>query len=106
MAETRDLSTILDAKIPIIVIESPDEQRVLALLLRFAMKRGLSFCEWRVTTPRAPGKSRCAALTDRRRQRRRAGTSGPGSEIGKMGIAANSGRQHADIVENATVTEQ
>jgi hypothetical protein len=49
MAETGDLSTILDAKIPIVVIESPDERRVLSLLLRFAMKRALSFYEWRVT---------------------------------------------------------
>ena len=49
MAETRDLSKLLDAKIPIIVIESPDERRVLALLLRFAMARTLSFYEWRVT---------------------------------------------------------
>ena len=49
MAETGDLKRILDAKIPIIVIESPDERRVLALLLQFAMKRALSFYEWRVT---------------------------------------------------------
>ena len=49
MAETRDLSLILDAKIPIIVIESPDERRVMALLLRFAIHRGLSFYEWTVT---------------------------------------------------------
>jgi SpoVK/Ycf46/Vps4 family AAA+-type ATPase len=40
---------ILDARIPIIVIESPDERRVLALLLRFAMQRQLTFYEWRVT---------------------------------------------------------
>ena len=49
MAETGDLSTLLDAKIPIIVVESPDERRVLGLLLRFAMKRALAFYEWRVT---------------------------------------------------------
>lgn len=49
MSETKDLATILDAKIPIVVIESHDEQRVLALLLRFAMKRSLSFFEWRAT---------------------------------------------------------
>ena len=49
MAETKDLGMILDAKIPIIVIESPDERRVMALLLRFAISRGLSFYEWSVT---------------------------------------------------------
>ena len=49
MAETKDLGMILDAKIPIVVIESPDEIRVLALLLRFAMQRQLSFYEWRST---------------------------------------------------------
>ena len=49
MAETKDLGMILDARIPIIVIESPDERRVLALLLQFAMKRALSFYEWRST---------------------------------------------------------
>ncbi len=49
MAETKDLGMILDARIPIVVIESPDERRVLALLLRFAMQRQLSFYEWRVT---------------------------------------------------------
>ena len=49
MAETKDLGVLLDAKIPIIGVESPDEQRVLALLLRFAMHRGLEFREWTVT---------------------------------------------------------
>ena len=49
MSETKDLATILNAKIPIVVIESHDEERVLALLLRFAMQRALSFYEWRVT---------------------------------------------------------
>ena len=29
MAETKDLGMILDANIPIIVIESPDERRVM-----------------------------------------------------------------------------
>lgn len=49
MADTKDLSLILDAKIPIVVVESHDERRVLALLLRFAMQRQLAFYEWRVT---------------------------------------------------------
>jgi len=49
VSDTRDLGLILDACIPIIVIESPDERRVLALLLQFAMQRGLPFSEWSVT---------------------------------------------------------
>ncbi|MGD8833171.1 MAG: AAA family ATPase [Pseudomonadales bacterium] len=49
MADTKDLSLILDARIPIVVVESHDERRVLALLLRFAMHRQMSFYEWRVT---------------------------------------------------------
>jgi SpoVK/Ycf46/Vps4 family AAA+-type ATPase len=49
VADTKDLSLILDARIPIVVIESHDERRVLALLLRFAMQRQLAFYEWRVT---------------------------------------------------------
>jgi AAA+ superfamily predicted ATPase len=49
VSDTRDLGLILDARIPIVVIESPDERRVLALLLQFAMQRGLPFSEWSVT---------------------------------------------------------
>ncbi len=49
MRDTKDLGLILDTKIPIVVIESPDERRVLALLLQFAMSRGLPFSEWSVT---------------------------------------------------------
>lgn len=49
MGETHDLGLILDARIPLIVIESPDERRVLELLLRFAMRRGVGFYEWSVT---------------------------------------------------------
>ena len=49
MAETKDLHMLLDAQIPIIAIESPDETRVMATLLRFAMQRGLTFYEWSVT---------------------------------------------------------
>ncbi len=49
MADTKDLHVLLDARVPIIGIESPDEQRVLALLLRFAMQRELSFYEWTIT---------------------------------------------------------
>ncbi|MEM9620727.1 MAG: AAA family ATPase [Pseudomonadota bacterium] len=49
MADTKDLNVLLDAGIPIIGIESPDEPRVLAMLLRFAMQRQLAFYEWSVT---------------------------------------------------------
>jgi len=49
MSETRDLGLILDARIPIVAIESPDERRVLGLLVRFAMERGIAFFEWSVT---------------------------------------------------------
>ena len=49
MGDTHDLSLILDARIPIIVIESTDEKQVLGLLLRFAMQRQLGFYEWSVT---------------------------------------------------------
>ncbi|MFW6092756.1 MAG: AAA family ATPase [Pseudomonadota bacterium] len=40
---------ILDAGIPIVAVESADERRVLALLLRLAMERQLAFFEWRTT---------------------------------------------------------
>lgn len=46
MADSKDLALILDANIPIIAIESPDERRVLALLLQLALKRGLPFEQW------------------------------------------------------------
>ena len=49
MADTKDLNVLLDAHIPIVGIESPDEQRVQALLLKFAMERGVSFFEWTIT---------------------------------------------------------
>ena len=49
MADTKDLNVLLDAGIPIVGIESPDEQRVLQLLLQFAMQRQLSFYEWSAT---------------------------------------------------------
>ena len=49
MGDTHDLGLILDARIPIIVIESPDEKQVLELLLRFAIKRHLGFSKWSVT---------------------------------------------------------
>jgi AAA+ superfamily predicted ATPase len=49
MADTKDLGMILDAGIPIVAIESPDEEQVLSLLLRFAMQRHLGFYQWSVT---------------------------------------------------------
>jgi len=49
MSDTRDLGLILDAKVPLIAIESPDERRVLKLLLRLAMQRTLELHEWSVT---------------------------------------------------------
>jgi SpoVK/Ycf46/Vps4 family AAA+-type ATPase len=49
VADTRDLAMILNARIPLIAVESADERRVLALLLRLAMDRRLGFYEWRVT---------------------------------------------------------
>ncbi|MEM1434286.1 MAG: AAA family ATPase [Pseudomonadota bacterium] len=55
MADTKDLGTILDARIPIIAIESADERRVLALLLQLALKRGLAFEQWTATRGLEPG---------------------------------------------------
>ena len=49
MADTKDLHLLLDAQVPIIGIESPDERRVLDLLLRFAMQRQVTFYEWSIT---------------------------------------------------------
>lgn len=49
MGDTRDLGLILDAKIPLIAIESPDERRVLNLLLRLAMQRTTELHEWSAT---------------------------------------------------------
>jgi len=49
MGDTQDLGLILDSGIPIVAIESPDERRVLGMLLGLAMKRGLPFKEWTLT---------------------------------------------------------
>jgi SpoVK/Ycf46/Vps4 family AAA+-type ATPase len=49
MGDTRDLGLLLDAGVPLIAVESPDERRVLGLLLQFAMKRGLGYFEWSST---------------------------------------------------------
>jgi hypothetical protein len=45
VADTRDLAMILNARIPLIAIESADERRVLALLLRLAMEPARAFYE-------------------------------------------------------------
>ncbi len=49
MADTKDLGMIIDANIPLVAIESPDERRVLALLLRLSLNRGMRFYEWTAT---------------------------------------------------------
>ena len=49
MGDTNDLAMMLDAKIPIVVIESPDEPRVLDFLARFAIDRSVGYYEWTVT---------------------------------------------------------
>ena len=49
MGDTKDLAMMLDAKIPIVVIESPDETRVLEFLARFAHERRVGYYEWTVT---------------------------------------------------------
>jgi len=55
MGDTQDLGLILDSGIPIVAIESPDERRVLGLLLGLAMKRGLPLKEWSLTRGLRPG---------------------------------------------------
>jgi hypothetical protein len=49
MGDTRDLGLLLDAGVPLVAVESPDEKRVLRLLLEFALKRGLAYFEWSAT---------------------------------------------------------
>ncbi|MCP5182279.1 MAG: AAA family ATPase [Pseudomonadales bacterium] len=49
MADTKDFHLILDAGIPLIVVESSDEPRVLALLLNSAIQRRMSYYEWSAT---------------------------------------------------------
>lgn len=49
MGDTKDLAMMLDAKVPIIVIESPDERRVLDVISRFAIERHIGLYEWSVT---------------------------------------------------------
>lgn len=49
MADTHDLSMMLDAHVPIVSVQSPDERRVLDLLTRLATARNLPLYEWSVT---------------------------------------------------------
>ena len=55
MADSKDLGMIIDANIPLVAIESPDERRVLALLLQLAMNRGLTLYEWSAVAGLARG---------------------------------------------------
>lgn len=49
MADTHDLSLMIDAHVPIIAVQSPDERRVLDLLTSLAGKRNVALSEWSVT---------------------------------------------------------
>ena len=49
MYETRDLELIIDAKVPIIAVATPDERRVLDLISRFTIKRALTSFVWTLT---------------------------------------------------------
>lgn len=49
MKDVDDLGLLIDAKIPIIVVETFDEQRALELMTRVAMKKGLAFASWTIT---------------------------------------------------------
>ncbi len=49
MADTKDFNLILDARIPIIVVGSTDEPRVLAMLLNSAIQRRMAYYEWTAT---------------------------------------------------------
>ena len=46
MYETRDLELIIDAKVPIIAVQTPDERRMLDLISRFTIKRALTSFVW------------------------------------------------------------
>lgn len=49
MQDVTDLTLIIDSHIPIIVLETNDEQRALELLTQVAMKRRLGFSCWSIT---------------------------------------------------------
>ena len=45
MSEVKDLSTMIASRVPIIVIESHDEVRVLSLIAEIAMRQGAGVME-------------------------------------------------------------
>ena len=49
MRDVKDLALIIDASVPIVVVETHDEVRALELLTQVAMKRQLGFCCWSIT---------------------------------------------------------
>lgn len=49
MSETHDLALILESRIPLVVVHSADERRVLDLLTRFAISRQLPYYVWTAT---------------------------------------------------------
>lgn len=49
MQDVTDLSLIIDSHVPIIVLETNDEQRALELLTQVAMKKRLGFSCWSIT---------------------------------------------------------
>ena len=54
MYETRDLELIIDARVPIIAVETPDERRMLDLISRFTIKRALTSFVWTETRALRP----------------------------------------------------
>lgn len=46
MSDRGDLALMIDSRVPIILIESHDERRVLALLAEIALRQGLAMIEW------------------------------------------------------------
>jgi len=49
MNDVHDLNLVLDAKIPLLVIEAQDEKRVLEMLTRVSIKRSVPLYQWTVT---------------------------------------------------------
>ncbi|MFK7730220.1 MAG: AAA family ATPase [Pseudomonadales bacterium] len=49
MKDVNDLALLIDAKIPIIVVETYDEQRAIALLMKTAVAKDLGFASWTIT---------------------------------------------------------
>ena len=49
MPDVHDLGLMIDSRIPLIVIQSNEEQRVLDTITRLAVSRGLGYFSWTVT---------------------------------------------------------